>query len=95
MRGRLRAFWGALMWTYFVAGSVDPARAQESVAPAPSQVQPPALPTLPRAFPQAPPGSKLPERETKAFAIGLAPAPMCFWILLELATFPDDPGQSR
>jgi hypothetical protein len=59
MRRSLRAFWGTLMWTYFVAGAIDPARAQgvaaSPVAPAPSQVTPPALPTLPQAFPEAPP----------------------------------------
>ena len=59
MRGSLLAFWGTVMWTYFVAGAIDPARAQEAaasrVAPAPSQVKPPALPTLPQAFPEAPP----------------------------------------
>jgi hypothetical protein len=70
------------MWTCVVAGLIDPARAQEgaalSVAPTPSQVRPPALPTLPGAFSASAAISKLPERETEAFAIGLALAPMCF-----------------
>lgn len=46
------------MWTYFVAGAVDPVWPQEipasRIARAPSQVKPPTLPTLPQAAPQSP-----------------------------------------
>src|SRR6478672_8347014 len=58
MRSSVPAFWGMLMWTYFVAGAVDPVWPQEMpasrIAPAPSQVKPPTLPTLPQAAPQSP-----------------------------------------
>jgi len=48
-----------LLWTLFVAGAGDLAQAQV-VAPAPSQVTPPRLPTEPRPAPQIP-GVKPPE----------------------------------
>jgi hypothetical protein len=57
MRRSLRAFRGTLMLACFVAAAMDPARAQ-GVAPAPSQVTPPALPAMPQAFPEAPPFPK-------------------------------------
>ena len=54
----VRALWGTLLCTYLIAGAVDAARAQDvpasRVAPAPSQVEPPALPSSPRAAPQTP-----------------------------------------
>ena len=54
----VRALWGTLLCTYLIAGAVDAARAQDvpasRVAPAPSQVEPPALPSTPRAAPQTP-----------------------------------------
>jgi len=62
MRRSLRAFWGTLMLASFVAAAIDPARSQgvaaSPVAPAPSQVTPPALPAMPQAFPEAPPFPK-------------------------------------
>lgn len=58
MRSSVRAFWGTLLWASFVAGAGNPARAQEipasRVAPAPSQVEPPVLPTVPQAAPGIP-----------------------------------------
>jgi hemolysin activation/secretion protein len=51
----LRALWGTLLCTCLIAGAVDAARAQDArVAPAPSQVEPPRLPSTPRAAPQTP-----------------------------------------
>ena len=62
MRHSLRAFWGSLMLACFVAAAIDPARAQgvaaSPVAPAPSQVTPPALPAVPQTFPETPPFPK-------------------------------------
>src|SRR3954464_4314158 len=54
----VRALWGTLLCVCVVAGAVDAARAQDApvsqIAPAPSQVEPPALPSTPRAAPQIP-----------------------------------------
>ena len=48
-----------LLWAVFVAGAGDLAQAQEPAArvtpaPAPSQVEPPRLPAVPRAAPEIP-----------------------------------------
>jgi len=43
-----------LLWALFVAGAGSLAQAQERVAPAPSQVEPPRLPAAPRVAPEIP-----------------------------------------
>src|SRR5215813_1939459 len=43
-----------LLWALFVAGAGGLAQAQERVAPAPSQVEPPRLPAAPRVAPEIP-----------------------------------------
>jgi hemolysin activation/secretion protein len=58
MRIRVRAFPAALLWACLLAGPLGVARAQEvpasRLAPAPSQVTPPAIPALPQAATQIP-----------------------------------------
>jgi hemolysin activation/secretion protein len=58
MRSRVRAFWATLLSASLVAGADGLAWAQDlpvsRVAPAPSQVEPPALPAAPQAAPQVP-----------------------------------------
>jgi hypothetical protein len=49
---------GTLLWAFIIAGAADVAQAQDVPAsravPAPSQVGPPVIPTLPQAPPQIP-----------------------------------------
>jgi hemolysin activation/secretion protein len=58
MRNSVRRFPAALLWACALAGPIGAARAQEipasRIAPAPSQVAPPAIPALPQAAPQVP-----------------------------------------
>jgi hemolysin activation/secretion protein len=58
MRNGVQRFSAALLWACLLAGPIGAARAQEipasRIAPAPSQVAPPAIPALPQAAPQIP-----------------------------------------
>jgi hypothetical protein len=54
MRRSLRAVWATLMLACFVVARAQGVAASP-VAPAPSQVTPPALPAMPQAFPEPPP----------------------------------------
>ena len=54
MRNGMQRLRRTLVWACVVACPIDAALAQERVAPAPSQVEPPRLPALPQAAPQIP-----------------------------------------